>query len=130
MIENVLLKLGILTDHTPEEYSRVELFVEDAERAIKIAIRKGAEFVPSSNVQGAIGGSIGYIYNAAVVVSNRVPKGKAYIVKPGALGIELKRDTNVESDRDILSKTTVYAVDKHYAAYLRDKTKVVKIANA
>ena len=38
MIENVLVKLGILNDHTPEEYSRVELFVEDAERAIKIAI--------------------------------------------------------------------------------------------
>ena len=42
MIENVLLKLGILTDHTPEEYSRVELFVEDAARAIKIAIRKSS----------------------------------------------------------------------------------------
>ena len=42
MIENVLLKLGILNDHTPEEYSRVELFVEDAERAIKIAIRKSS----------------------------------------------------------------------------------------
>ena len=40
MIENVLIKLGILNDHTPEEFSRVELFVEDAERAIKIAIRK------------------------------------------------------------------------------------------
>lgn len=40
MIENVLVKLGILTDHTSDEYSRVELFVEDAERAIKIAIRK------------------------------------------------------------------------------------------
>ena len=32
MIENVLLKLGILNDHTSDEYSRVELFVEDAER--------------------------------------------------------------------------------------------------
>ena len=40
MLENVLLKLGILNDHTSDEYSRVELFVEDAERAIKIAIRK------------------------------------------------------------------------------------------
>ena len=63
-------------------------------------------------------------------MSNRVPAGKAYIVKPGALGIELKRDTNVESDRDILAKTIVYALDKFYVAYLRDKTKVVKIANA
>ena len=42
MIENVLLKLGILNDHTSDEYSRVELFVEDAERAIKIAIRKSS----------------------------------------------------------------------------------------
>ncbi len=115
----------------------IGLFGEDLDEEMRVfinpqeytAIRKGAEFVPSANVQGAIGGSIGYIYNAAVVVSNRVPKGKAYIVKPGALGIELKRDTNVESDRDILAKVNVYAVDKHYAAYLRDKTKVVKIAN-
>lgn len=42
MIENVLVKLGVLNDHTSDEYSRVELFVEDAERAIKIAIRKSS----------------------------------------------------------------------------------------
>ena len=105
----------------------MQVFINPAEYT---AIRKGAEFEPAVNVNGAIGGSIGYIYNAAVVVSNRVPAGTAYIVKPGALGIELKRETRVEQDRDILAKTTVYAVDKHYAAYLRDKTKVVKIANA
>ena len=115
--------IGLFGEDLDEE---MRVFINPQEYA---SIRKGAEFVPSSNVQGAIGGSIGYIYNAAVVVSNRVPKGKAYIVKPGALGIELKRDTNVESDRDILAKTNVYAVDKHYAAYLRDKTKVVVIAN-
>ena len=114
--------IGLFGEDLDEE---MRVFINPKEYA---AIRKGAEFVPSSNVQGAIGGSIGYIYNAAVVVSYRVPKGKAYIVKPGALGIELKRDTNVESDRDILAKVNVYAVDKHYAAYLRDKTKVVVIA--
>ena len=40
MIENVLVKLGILNDHNHEQYNRVELFLEDAERAVKIAIRK------------------------------------------------------------------------------------------
>lgn len=40
MIENVLVKLGILNDHTNDEFARVELFLEDAERALKIAIRK------------------------------------------------------------------------------------------
>jgi N4-gp56 family major capsid protein len=116
--------IGLFGEDLDEE---MRVFINPKEYA---TIRKGAEFVAAANVQGAIGGSIGYIYNAAVVVSNRVPQGQAYIVKAGALGIELKRNTNVESDRDILKKTTVYAVDKHYAAYLRDKTKVVKIANA
>ena len=116
--------IGLFGEDLDEE---MRVFINPKEYA---TIRKGAEFVAAQNVQGAIGGSIGYIYNAAVVVSNRVPQGQAFIVKPGALGIELKRNTNVESDRDILKKTTVYAVDKHYAAYLRDKTKVVKIANA
>mgnify|MGYP006967413258 CR=1 FL=1 len=36
MIENVLVKLGILNDHDNDQYNRVELFLEDAERAIKI----------------------------------------------------------------------------------------------
>ena len=116
--------IGLFGEDLDEE---MRVFINPKEYA---TIRKGAEFVAAQNVQGAIGGSIGYIYNAAVVVSNRVPQGEAFIVKAGALGIELKRNTNVESDRDILKKTTVYAVDKHYAAYLRDKTKVVKIANA
>ena len=40
MIENVLVKLGILNDHDNEQYNRVELFLEDAERAVRIAIRK------------------------------------------------------------------------------------------
>ena len=45
MIENVLVKLGILNDHDHDQYNRVELFLEDAERAIKIAIRKSENFV-------------------------------------------------------------------------------------
>ena len=40
MIENVLVKLGILNDHDNDQYNRIELFLEDAERAVKIAIRK------------------------------------------------------------------------------------------
>ena len=62
----------------------------------------------------------------------------AYIFKRARLkyayqvlrGIELKRGVNVESDRDILRKTNVYSVDEHYVAYLRDDSKVIRIANA
>ena len=103
------------------------LFINPADYA---TIRKNANFSYVNGQQMTIGGTVGFIFNCAVVVSNRVPATTAYIVKRGALGIELKRGVNVESDRDILRKTNVYSVDEHYVAYLRDDSKVIKIANA
>ena len=35
MIENVLLKLGILNDHTNDEFARVELFLEMQKERLK-----------------------------------------------------------------------------------------------
>lgn len=103
------------------------LFINPADYA---TIRKNANFSYVNGQQMTIGGTVGFIFNCAVVVSNRVPAQSAYIVKRGALGIELKRGVNVESDRDILRKTNVYSVDEHYVAYLRDASKVIKITKA
>ena len=103
------------------------LFINPADYA---AIRKNPNFAYVNGQQMTIGGTVGFIFNCAVVVSNRVAATSAYIVKRGALGIELKRGVNVESDRDILRKTTVYSVDEHYVAYLRDDSKVIRIAQS
>ena len=103
------------------------LFINPTDYA---AIRKNPNFSYVNGQQMTIGGTVGFIFNCAVVVSNRVAATSAYIVKRGALGIELKRGVNVESDRDILRKTNVYSVDEHYVAYLRDDSKVIRIANA
>ena len=102
------------------------LFINPADYA---AIRKNPNFAYVNGQQMTIGGTVGFIFNCAVVVSNRVAATSAYIVKRGALGIELKRGVNVESDRDILRKTNVYSVDEHYVAYLRDDSKVIRIAS-
>ena len=103
------------------------LFINPADYA---TIRKNPNFMYVNGQQMTIGGTVGFIFNCAVVVSNRVAAKSAYIVKRGALGIELKRGVNVESDRDILRKTTVYSVDEHYVAYLRDDSKVIRIAQS
>ena len=108
----------------------------DGEKVILISskdyasIRKTASWCPASDIAASLilGGVVGMIHGCQVVVSNRVSAGKAYIVKPGALAIYLKRDALVETDRDIITKETVITADKHLAVYLVDNTKAITIA--
>lgn len=91
--------------------------------------RKSSAWLPASDIAADImvKGAVGEIYGCQVVVSDRVTAKTAHIVKPGALGLALKRDTLVESDRDIINKSTVLTADKHFAAFLRDASKAVYI---
>ena len=63
----------------------------------------------------------------SIVVSNSIPDNKVLVVRAGALGLELKRDLMMEMDRDIIHKTTIITVDKHYITYLKDASKVIRI---
>ena len=97
------------------------------------ALRKDASYIMPSDMgmQVMSEGTVGSIHGCQVVISDRIvaAAGKIdnFIVKPGALAIFLKRDTNVETDRNIVNKTTVATVDKHYAAYLADDSKAIKV---
>ena len=86
-----------------------------------------------------ISGTFGETHGVQIVRSKKVEKGKGFLVKVsavetdtddvakyGAFVINLKRDVDVETDRDILKKTTVITGDEHYGVYLYDPTKVVK----
>ena len=77
-----------------------------------------------------IDGVVGKFAGLQVKISGKVDDTTAYIVAPGALGIELKRDVMVETDRDIVNKTTVITADEHYVAYLKDETKAIKVTIA
>ena len=76
-------------------------------------------------------GIIGMIAGCQVMVSNKITQTAGvwnnYIVKPGALGILLKRDTAFETDRDIVNKSTVITADKHYIAYLKNAEKAIRV---
>lgn len=103
------------------------------------------EWVSGSEIGAniVVSGTFGETHGVQIVRSKKVEKGKGFLVKVsavdtdtddvakyGAFVINLKRDVEIEKDRDILKKTTVITGDEHYGVYLYDPTKVVKFGGA
>lgn len=113
------------------------LFGEDQEGAkvlyvtpaLYSELRKSSGWLPASDVSAEImvRGVVGMVQGCQVVVSNRVTAGEAYIVKPGALRLFMKRDVNIEYSRDILAKSTILSGDENYVVYLYDASKAIRI---
>lgn len=115
------------------------------EDAIALRADTAKEWVRGSEIGAdiVISGTFGEAHGVQIVRSKKVDKGKGFLVKVsavetdtddvakyGAFVINLKRDVAVETDRDILKKTTVITGDEHYGVYLYDPTKVVKFGGA
>ena len=101
--------------------------------ALYTKIRNTKDWAPASEfAAGAlVRGAVGQIFGCDIVVSNRLKTpNQAYIVKPGALKLILKRDSLVERDRDILSRVNVYTITKHYVTYLYNAANAIKLTLA
>lgn len=88
-----------------------------------------SNWIPASEIAAdvKIRGALGMAYGCQVIVSNRVKNGAFHIVKPGALALFMKRDTLVETDRDIINQSTVLAGSKLFAPYLLNASKAIKL---
>ena len=91
-------------------------------------------WLPASEIAAdrLIRGAVGEIYGCQIIVSNKLKESAyadevAYIIKPGALRLILKRDTLIETDRNILNFTNVITGSKHEACYLYDTSKAIKV---
>ena len=123
----------------------LELFGEDIDGVKALVcsprlykeIRKAKDWLPAAQMTAEfiIRGAVGETNGCQIIVSNRLRGTKAnqgkdedaYIVKPGALKLVLKRDTLVETDRDILRRVNVITGTKHYITYLYDGSKAIKL---
>lgn len=76
-------------------------------------------------VHGA--GSLGEILGWQLVSSRKMKQGQAIAMKPGALGIYMKRGVSVETQRDIIHKCTIVTADEYYATAINDDAKVALI---
>lgn len=91
-------------------------------------LRKSDGWIPNTEIGARIiqTGTIGEIYGTQVVLTNRlIGTNSAYIVKPGALALFMKRDTLVEFDRDKIDQTNYIIASKIFAPYLYDETKII-----
>ena len=102
--------------------------------AVYTAMRSNVNsWIPASELAAdiKIKGVVGEYQGCQVMVSNKRKTSKnIYIVKPDALRIFLKRGTQVEADRNILKFTNVFTASKHFATYLYDASKAIKITKA
>ena len=88
-----------------------------------------SDWIPASEIAAEVRvkGTVGMTYGCQVLVSNRVKEGNFFIMKPGALAIFMKRDTMVETDRDIVNQSTVMVGSKIFAPYVLNENKIIKI---
>lgn len=77
-------------------------------------------------VQIFMDGVVGFVGGCQVIISDKLADTEAFIIKPGALGILMKRSVMVEQQRNPGVSTKV-VVTEHYGAYLKSDKKIVKI---
>lgn len=96
-------------------------------------LRASEEFNRASDLGDKVlmTGAVGMIYGCEVIPTRKIEAEEGVfnliLAKEGAVAIYLKKDVEVESGRDILSKTTTLSADEHYVAVLHDSSKVCRI---
>lgn len=82
-----------------------------------------------ASTQSIISGRVLDFEGIQIVRSRKVPDGKVILIKVNnaspALKLIMKRGVEVETDRDIVRKTTVITADEYFAAYLYNPSNVV-----
>ena len=121
-INNALVKFG-------EDFEGAKVIFVSPQQHADLLNDESWVKVTEIGVDKLIRGVVGMISGCQVIVSNRIDKTN-YIVKAGALGLVLKRGTEIEVDRDIINKSTVMTGDKHYATWLADESGAIKITNS
>lgn len=104
-----------------------ELYLLVPKAGIK-ALRRDEKFIDKNQGEMLGTGVVGSVAGCKVVVSAKLTEDDcAYILRPNALTAFIKRDVNLESDRNILTKVTTFSVDEHYTVAIEDMNKIVKI---
>lgn len=97
------------------------------------ALRKDPDYINGSDIATdiMIRGASGMLWGCQFINTNRLNGNanyrEAYIIKPGALSLIMKRGVVIETEREPeYMRDTIYG-SKHAVAYLKDESKVIRI---
>lgn len=129
-------------DKFEEEDQSLKLLFVHPKQITQLRLDSEFKDINKYPLQTVMTGVIGEIAGCQVIPSKKIKESsdgqgyENYIVKTStdeageevtpAITIYLKRDVELEQDRDILAKTTVLSADEHYVAHLSNESKVIK----
>lgn len=96
--------------------------------AQKAELRKDADYVAARMGEVVYNGQVGTIAGIPVIVSKAVDK--AYVMHKDAVKLFMKKDVEVEQDRDADTRTNSIYLRSAYIVALVDATKICKIVEA
>lgn len=96
----------------------------------RASIRKDADFIASRQGDILYTGQFGTICGLPVLFSKLTPAGKVFITNKEAVKFFVKKEANVEQDRDIETKENTIVYERHGLIALVDDTKSIIISEA
>jgi hypothetical protein len=109
-----------------------KLRIEDESKLFVIAptdwkaeLRKDEDYKTARMGEVVYNGQTATVAGIPVIYSNAVEN--AYVMTPEAIKLFIKKDVEVEQDRDIETKTNTVALTSYYICALVDETKICKI---
>lgn len=106
-----------------EDESGLFLLISVADKA---AIRKTLKDDLKYSEDYVRTGYIGTVAGVPVIVSKAVPEGEAYLASKDAVTLFLKKDTEVEQEREANTRENIIYARKYAVVALTDATKAVK----
>ena len=94
----------------------------------KAALRKDPDYVAARMGEVVYNGQVGTICGIPVIVSKAIEDGEAYIMSAEAVKLFMKKDVEVEQDRDADTRTNSVYLRTAYICALVDATKICKIS--
>lgn len=108
-----------------EDESGLFLIVSPAGKA---ALRKDPDYVAARMGEVVYNGQVGTIAGIPVIVSKALEDAEAYIMSAEAVKLFMKKDVEVEQDRDADTRTNSVYLRTAYIVALVDATKICKIS--